>query len=350
MLASASPEHYRRALAAILRDDQVDSVIAIFIPPLVTVPDEVAAAIAEAARGVPGKPVLGVFIRADGAPSALAPIPCFAFPESAAQALARVTAYGEWRARPIEPPPVVEGFQRERVRAIVDGIVARGGGWALADEAIALLSAAGIACAASRVATTADEAVRVSSDVGFPVALKALGPAILHKTERRAICLNVADESGVRSAYQELAARLGPDMTAVLVQQMVNPGVEMIVGAIQDPLFGPLIACGTGGVLVDVLADTSFRLHPLNASDAREMVDELRGARLLRGYRGSPPADEGALRDVLLRISELVATAPEIQELDLNPVIVRRAGATVADVRVRIERRHQVTRGRRVEY
>ena len=124
----------------------------------------------------------------------------------------------------------------------------------------------------------------------------------------------------------------------------------MIVGAVQDPQFGPLIACGTGGTMVDVLADTVFRLHPLSDSDAREMIDELRGARLLRGYRGAPPADEAALRDLLLRVSALVGAAPEIQELDFNPVMVLTEGAIVADVRLRVEAATHVRRGRRVEY
>ena len=154
----------------------------------------------------------------------------------------------------------------------------------------------------------------------------------------------------MRAAYADFAARFGGEMTAVLVQRMVPKGVEMIVGAVQDPLFGPLIACGTGGVLVDVLADTAFRLHPLTASDARDMLGELRGSRLLRGYRGAPPADEAALRDVLLRISELVTAAPEIQELDLNPVMVLSSGACVADVRVRVEAASQPPRARRVDY
>jgi acyl-CoA synthetase (NDP forming) len=162
--------------------------------------------------------------------------------------------------------------------------------------------------------------------------------------------LNIRADAGIRDAYADFATRFGPDMTAVLVQQMVPRGVEMIVGAFQDPVFGPLVACGTGGVMVDVVADTAFRLHPLSASDATEMVDELRGARLLRGYRGSPPADEHALRDVLLRVSELVCVAPEIQELDLNPVIVLAAGACVADVRLRIDASRPSKRGRRVEY
>ena len=350
MLASASPDHYRRALAAILNDDHVDSVIAIFIPPLVTNPSEVAGAIAAAARGVTGKPVLGVFMRAEGAPAALAPIPAYAFPEPAALALARVTAYGQWRARPIDPPAAIEAFDRERVRQIVDGILGRGGGWATPAEAEGLLSAAGIPTAASRTAGTLEDVVRAARDIGYPVALKALGATLLHKTERRAVTLNLATEAELRAAYADFAARLGGEMTSLLVQRMVPRGIEMIVGSVQDPSFGPLIACGTGGVLVDVLADTAFRLHPLSAADAQDMINELRGARLLRGYRGAPPGDQAALRNVLLRVSELVGAAPEIQELDLNPVVVLPSGASVADARVRVGQTPPIRHGRRVEY
>ncbi|MDQ3212984.1 MAG: GNAT family N-acetyltransferase [Acidobacteriota bacterium] len=350
MLASAPPGHYERALEAILRDECVDSVIAIFIPPMVTEPSEVAAAIAAGARGVPGKPVLGVFMRADGAPATLAPIPSYAFPEPAARALARVTAYGRWRAKPVQPVPVIDRFDRTAIRRIVDQVLGRTGGWVTQTEGAELLAAAGIESAASRVVETVDDAVCAAADIGYPVALKALGPTLLHKTERRAVALTLMDAVGVRSAYTDFASRFGGDMTAVLVQRMVPRGVEMIVGAVQDPLFGPLIACGTGGVLVDVLADTTFRLHPLTASDTEDMVGELRGSRLLRGYRGAPPADEAALRDVLLRISELVTVAPEIQELDLNPVIVLSTGAHVADVRLRIGAETVERSGRRVEY
>jgi acyl-CoA synthetase (NDP forming) len=123
----------------------------------------------------------------------------------------------------------------------------------------------------------------------------------------------------------------------------------MIVGALHDATFGPLIACGTGGVLVDVLADTAFRLHPLTAPDTFAMLDELRGARLLRGHRGKPAVDEPALRDILLRVSELVTAAPEIVELDLNPVIVLTAGARVADVRIRIDSAPHSRPGRHIE-
>jgi acetyl coenzyme A synthetase (ADP forming)-like protein len=350
MLASAPAAHYGRALAAILADQQIDSVIAIFIPPLVTEATEVAQAMAQAAEDIPGKPVLGVFMRSAGAPAALAPIPCYAFPESAALALARVTRYGEWRARPIEEPPPLPGVDRASIRPVIDAVLARGGGWTTAGEAATLLTAGGIDYAASRVETTLDGALLAASSLCYPVALKALGPTLLHKTERRAVCLNVADGSGLRGAYDDFASRFGDEMTGVLVQRMVPSGVEMIVGAVQDPTFGPLIACGTGGVLVDVVADTTFRLHPLSGSDAREMIEELKGVRLLRGHRGAPPANEAALRETLLRISALVSLAPEIQELDLNPVIVTAAGACVADVRIRIEAHHPIRAGRRIEY
>ena len=350
MLASAPPDHYRRALETLLRDESVDSVIAIFIPPIVTEPAAVAAAIAEGARSIAGKPVLGVFMRAEGAPSTLAPIPCYAFPESAALALARVTTYGQWLAKPLESPPLLPQFDREQIRRTVQGVLRRGGGWLTPDEATNLLSAAGIESAASRVAATVDDAVRAASAVGYPVALKALGPTLLHKTERRAVHLSVANADDLRAAYTDFETRFGDEMTAVLVQQMVPTGVEMIVGAVQDPLFGPLIACGTGGVLVEVLADSAFRLHPLTASDADEMIRELRGSKMLRGYRGAPAADEAALRQVLLRVSELVTTVPEIHELDLNPVIVLPAGACVADARIRLEVGSPSRPGRRVQY
>jgi acetyl coenzyme A synthetase (ADP forming)-like protein len=350
MLASAPPEHYRRALAAILRDERVDSVMTIFIPPLVTEPGAVATAIAEGSREAGDKPVLGVFMRSEGAPAALAPIPSYAFPESAALALARVAHYGQWRRTPPGERPVLDRVDRAAVRDIVQKVLDRGGGWALPDEAAALLQGVGIDTARSRVAGTEAAAVDAAAAVGYPVALKALGPTLLHKTERNAVALNLTGETALRAAYDDFRTRFGGEMTSVLVQQMVPRGTEMIVGALQDPLFGPLIACGTGGVLVDLLADTVFRLHPLTVSDATEMIASVRGARLLRGYRGAPPADVAALENVLLRTSELVSIAPAIQELDLNPVIVLATGACVADVRIRIEKPAIQRAGRRIEY
>jgi acetyl coenzyme A synthetase (ADP forming)-like protein len=350
MLASAPVEHYQRALAVILQDENVDSVLAIFIPPLVTDADAVAAAIATAARDAHGKPVAGVFMRAQGAPPALAPIPCYAFPESAAIALARVTAYGAWRQKPIGVVPTLTGVRSSEARQVVEAALQRGGGWLTQGEAQDVMAAMGISTASARITTTVDEAVAASTDLGFPVALKAVGPLLLHKSERRAVRLNLSDEQAVRAAAEDLTCTLGGDLAGLLVQRMVPGGVEMLVGAVQDPIFGPLVVCGSGGVLVDLLADSAFRLHPITTDDAVEMISDLRGARLLRGFRGTPAADEAALREVLLRVSALLDVCPEIQELDLNPVKVLTSGVCAVDVRIRVERQVPRPPTRRVVY
>ena len=203
MLASAPAEHFARALSLILRDENVDSVLTIFIPPLVTEPDAVAAAIASVAPDAQGKPILGIFMRAEGAPAALASIPSYAFPESAARALARVTHYGEWRAKAVGEVPAFRDIRAGELRALVDEVLARGGGWLTTDEGRRLLAAAGIASAATRGVATADEAVAEADRMGYPVALKAVGPALLHKTERNAVRLNLSDAAAVRAVARQ---------------------------------------------------------------------------------------------------------------------------------------------------
>jgi acetyl coenzyme A synthetase (ADP forming)-like protein len=350
MLASAPPEHYGRALAALLADESVDSVLTIFIPPLVTLADTVAAAIVAAARETPGKPVAGIFMRSGGGPPALAPIPCYAFPEAAAIALARATAYGEWKRKPAGAVPVFDDVRADVARNIVERVIGAGGGWLPAADTSALLSSVAIWSAPAREASGIDAAAAAATSIGFPVVLKGVGPTLLHKTERQAVRLNLGDEAAVRQAAADLRERLGSEVTGLLVQAMVPDGVEMLVGALYDRTFGPMVVCGTGGVMVDLAADSAFRIHPVTTTDAMEMIDELRGARLLRGYRGSPALDEAALRDVVLRVSTLLTICPEIQELDLNPVKVLRSGACVLDARIRVERQVAAVRTRRVEY
>ncbi|MGE3489025.1 MAG: acetate--CoA ligase family protein [Vicinamibacterales bacterium] len=336
MLAAASPDHYRRAMRLLLSDPQVDSVIAIFIPPLVTSADDVASAIAEAALEGAHKPVAGVFMRSHAAPESLAAVPCFAFPEPAAIALSRVAAYGEWRRQPQGVATSFTDIQAGLARAVVDTAMRRGGGWLTAVEANALVSAAGIATPRSHLAASVDEAVETAIRLGLPVAVKAVGPALLHKTEHRALRLNLDTREAVRTAATDLTRALGDRMEGLLVQRMVNGGAEMMIGAINDATFGHVVVCGSGGVLVDLLADSACRLHPVTDQDAAQMVESLKGVRLLRGFRGAEPADEAAFRDAILRISALVGLCPEIQELDLNPVKVLPGGVSAIDVRVRV--------------
>ena len=349
MLASATAGQYRQATQLLLADDAVDSVLVIFIPPLVTKPGEVARAITAGAAGAT-KPVLANFISSRGAPPELAPIPSYLFPEAAVSALARATAYGAWRRRPRGSIPRLSGIRDEIARGIIDGALARGDGWLTPDEAQALAAAVGISTAPARLVRNEDEAVAAAREIGYPVVLKAAGPEILHKSDVGGVVLGLHDDASVRGAFHTLASRLGNTMTATLVQQMVRGGVELLAGAVVDPTFGPLVACGSGGVLVDLLGDTVFRLQPLTDLDAAEMLESLRSVRLLRGYRGRPPADERAVVETLLRVSALMTIAPEIHELDVNPLTVLERGALALDVRVRVSRRDVALPTRRISY
>jgi acetyl coenzyme A synthetase (ADP forming)-like protein len=333
MLATASAGDYRRAIPVLLRDPGIDSLLTIFIPPLVTDPAEAARSITDCARGSK-KPVLATFFGAAGVPEILAPVPCYTFPESAARALAHAASYAAHRRKPLGTVRDFPDVDRAAARSMVDRTQATGGGWLSPLECEALLQACGIPTPGTHVVHSAAEACAIARTTGFPVVLKGSGPDILHKTEAHAVRAFLMDEPSVTHAYRALVRT--PGVLQVLVQPMIR-GVEMFVGANLDPKFGHAIVCGSGGTLVELLQDASCRLAPLTDVTAREMLDDLRGAVLLRGYRGAPAADESSLLDVVLRVSALVELCPEIQELDLNPVIVSPAGATVVDARVRID-------------
>lgn len=198
--------------------------------------------------------------------------------------------------------------------------------------------------------TTEEDAVAAADRIGYPVVIKAVGPRILHKTDVGGVKLGLQTAADVRAAWRELTSRLSGGMAGALVQEMVSGGVEMLVGAVEDPTFGPVIACAIGGTLAELLSDMQFRLHPLSDLDAASMIDGLRGAKLLRGYRGAAAADEQALRETLLRLSALVELCPEIQELDINPLVVLAHGVRALDVRIRIERPKPRPASRRISY
>jgi acyl-CoA synthetase (NDP forming) len=195
------------------------------------------------------------------------------------------------------------------------------------------------------VATSAEEAVTMASQIGFPVAVKLASRQIVHKSEIGAVRLNLADEKAVRDAFETIRSRLALDnkldaMEGVLVQPMLSGGVEVMVGMTRDPLFGPLLAFGLGGIHVEILGDVQFRVTPLTVRDATEMVHGIKGYRLLQGYRGQPAADIKAIEDILLRISRLVEEIPDISELDLNPIFAlpEGEGCKIVDARIRVER------------
>jgi len=312
--------------------------VAIFVPPLVTSAEEVAEAIRDAAAAV-DITVATVFMSARGVPDALRScerrVPSFEFPEDAAGALAHAARLAAWRARPEGSPVAIPEADPDRAGEIIAAALARGAGWLEPDEAAALLGCYGIPLAETRLAATARAAARTAAALGFPVVLKAVAPGLLHKTEAGAVHLDLRSAAAVERAAREMAARI-PAVEGFTVQPMLAGGVEMLVGLVQDPSFGPVLACGAGGTAVELMRDVSIALAPVTDLEAAAMIASLRSRPLLEGFRGSAPVDVAALEAVIHRVSALAERHPEIAELDLNPVLVLREGAAVVDFRVRV--------------
>jgi acetyl coenzyme A synthetase (ADP forming)-like protein len=350
MIAAASAEQYTQALALVGNDPNIDAVVAIYVPPLVTRPEAIADAIARGAGAIPAdRPVATVFLSSKGTPPALAGgprgrIPSYSFPENAAAALAAAVRYGRWRARPVRAPlRLGEGAEqaiRTRVRAMTAALPADG--WLGPADTAALLTAAGIPLVASRAVGPEPAAVVSAAEaIGFPVVVKAIAPGVLHKTEAGAVAIGLGSDAEVRAAVSAMLRRLeeaGTPATGFLIQPRVEVGAEALVGVTRDPSLGPLVVVGLGGVQAEILRDVAFRLPPLSAEEADEMIGELRGHALFDGFRGAPPADRAALADIVGRVAALADLVPELRELDLNPVIVGAAGrgAVVVDARLRL--------------
>lgn len=343
MIASATPSGYRTALEVLLSDPGIDSVLSIFVPPLGVRQEDVAEAIVAATAGHPEKTVLGVLMGRKGLPEGRAElhavsIPAYIFPESAARAVQAMCRYREWRERPHAP---VESLTVDRAAGAVLLERASAEGRSRLDEleSLELLQAYGIPTAPAVLATSAAAAAAAGDSIGYPLVLKIVAPAIVHKTEVGGVEVGIDSAVEARAAFDRIIggarkAHPGTVISGVLVQKMMPGGRELIVGMSRDPLVGPLLMFGLGGILVEVLGDVVFRLAPVNRLEARDMLRSIRGVRLLQGVRGAPPADLPALEDILIRVGRLAADFPAIAELDLNPVLAFGDGAVAVDARV----------------
>ena len=198
-----------------------------------------------------------------------------------------------------------------------------------------ILSAAGIPAVKTLLARSKEEAQQLASTLGFPTALKVCSPVITHKTDIGGVSLNLSSAEEVGRAYERIVnAAQGNAIDGVAVQQMVSSGVEVITGTVRDPQFGPMVMFGLGGIFVEVLEDVTFRIVPLTAEDASEMISEIKGRRMLEGARGMEPVNKEALVDVLLKLSHLVEKTPQISEIDINPLFADAQGAAAADARI----------------
>jgi acetate---CoA ligase (ADP-forming) len=348
MIAAATPELFERTIDIVGNDPNIDAVVAIYVPPLVTNPDEVAAAIARGAGRLPAeKPLVTVFMSFDGTPKLLSQgprgrLPAYTFPENAAMALAAAVRYGTWKRRPSgkswKPPSeqeqAIRGFVRTWLTNNPDPT------WLPFDVVMRLLELVGIRVAAHReTSAEPSAAVHAANEIGYPVVLKAIAPGLLHKSDVGGVALDLGSAEEVQASASAMREKLA--ISGFIVQQQERRGVEALVGMTSDPSLGPLLVTGIGGTAVELYKDVSFRVTPITDIDANEMLDGLRGHALLDGFRGGPLADRAALVDVMLRIAALIEIVPELTELDLNPVMVLEpgAGATTVDARIRMQAR-----------
>lgn len=339
MIASATPEQFARTIELVGADANIDAVVAIYIPPQVTDPADIARAMAQGAGTVPAhKPVLSVFMTTQGIPAPLhegprGTLPTYTFPENAALALAAAVRYGRWRDRPRGTPLSLSPFAHSAVRAVIDRVLeeATESLWLQPDDLATILRAAGITLAVAEQVAPAD-AVAAAERLGYPLVAKIISPDVLHKSDVGGVLMGLDTPAAVAAAVETLVTRMrqiGARLDGMLLQRQVSSGIEALVGVTTDPLFGPLLVCGLGGTLVEVLHDVTFRLTPVSDIDAAEMLTKLRANVLLDGYRGAAPGDRAALVQLLRRVSALVESVPELQELDLNPVKVLEPGAGV---------------------
>lgn len=348
MIASATPGQFERAIVAVGADANIDALVVIYIPLLATQPDDIAAALARAAAAVPAhKPVLSVFLSSKGAPPLLSVgprglLPSYSFPENAAMALAAAERYGRWRKRSRGTPVVFDRSTESAIRAVIDRVLAGAQGplWLTPTDTATLLRAAGIELAVAED-TTVEDAVATADRLGYPLVAKVIAPDIVHKSDVGGVIMGLDSSDAVHAAVATLSDRMraaNARLDGILLQREVHGGIEALVGMTTDPTFGPLLVCGLGGVLVELLRDVSFHLTPVSDVDAAEMIGKLRSSRLLAGYRGMPRGDRDALVAVITRISALVEIVPELRELDLNPVKVLEPGkgAIVVDARIRV--------------
>jgi acetate---CoA ligase (ADP-forming) len=326
-----------------LADPHVSAVVVLFVPAVSATADEVAEAVAAAARNAgTSKPVLAVIMSSEGVPEALRnsrDVAAFAYPESAARALGRVADRAEWLRRPQGVLPDVGAVEHGRAAAVVTDALARSDDeWLDPAATRELLLAYGIPLVPERVATSVDDAVAAARELGLPAVVKTAAPGA-HKTETGGIALDLASDEAVSVA----AARIGPP---VIVQPMLAGGAELLAGVVQDPVFGPLVAFGPGGVYAELIGEAAFRIAPLTDVDAEQLVTRGKAGRLVAGFRGAPAADRESLVELVQRLARLGEDFPAVAELDLNPVLALPDRCVAVDARVRVRAPGMVIRSK----
>jgi acyl-CoA synthetase (NDP forming)/GNAT superfamily N-acetyltransferase len=345
--ASAGPEEFAAAVSGAVGDADVDALVVVFVPPVATPGAAYARALREAVAGA-GKPVVAVFLAAEGVPAELAvpgadggpgtgSVPSYPSPERAAAALAGVSRYARWRSRPVGDFTAPAGVDTERARSLVEesgsAVPQASGSRRLTDdETVALLGCYGIEVVGFRRVSSENDAVVAAEELGYPVAIKAAGERWRHRTDLVGVRLDVLTAEAVRTAHRDfLALTGGPE---IYVQRMAPKGFSCVLEIVDDPTFGSLLSFGLAGMATELLGDRAFRVVPVSDQDAAALVRAPRAAPLLAGYRGAEPVRLEAIEDLVRRVGKMAEDLPEIRSLALEPVLAAPQGATVVGARI----------------
>jgi len=351
--SEADAADFSTVLDAAFGDDGVDSVLTCFIPPLVTTGEDVAHAVVESARNSE-KPCAATFLGMVGVTEALSggdlvgvpdlgeaivhrAVPTYAMPEDAVRALAAATRYGQWRARERGEPVEPAGLDLVAADRLVEDVLAQtpAGRTLTAGEARTLLAAYGVTLWPTVPVTTADEAVAAAEELGYPVVIKSVSPAVRHQPGQAAMRVDLQTEASVRDSFEALTLRLAPvHADALVVQRMGTPGVACVVRTSEDPVFGPVVSFSIAGPPTDLLDDIGYRIPPLTDVDVTDLISSVKAAPLLDGYRGAAVADRAALADLIARVSVMADRQPDVVSLEINPVLARPGGVDVLGVEI----------------
>ena len=348
VIGDAGPDRYRFAMENTLKDPNVDMALVLLCPTAFTDPLETAKDIIAMREKYPEKPILAVFTGGatvrEGTRELFANgVPCFPFPEAAAAVLKGLVQYRDLKDKLEKGNRLRYTGDQEAVRKIFDQVRASGRKILLGPEAMAVAKAYGISTVPSELATSAKEAGKQADAMGYPVVLKVASPEIIHKTDIGGVELGLETREDVEAAYERImenAQTHEPDakVYGLEVQKMFPQGEELIVGLSTDPVFGPLLMFGMGGIFVDLMKDVSFRLaHGLRDIDLDEMIEETKAYELLKGYRGDEPKDLDAVKETVGRIAQLAVDFPEVQELDINPFFAYVEDVAALDVKITLK-------------
>ncbi len=352
IIGDATGERYAEALRILLDDPGIDAILVLHAPTAMADPTEVARSILAAAAdrredadiltswmgGATVEPARQLFAEAG--------VPTYPTPEQAVRGFMHIVAYSRNQRQLLEmPPSIPSDFEPVRTTAqlVIEGAIAAERDILTEPESKAVLAAYGIPVVETRIVKNAADAAAVADRIGYPVAIKILSPDVTHKSDVGGVALDLADGDAAVQAAEAMAARLhkfNPDakLTGFTVQKMARrPGAhELIVGAVEDPIFGPVILFGQGGTGVEVIADKAVALPPLNIKLARELIERTRVAKLLAGYRDRPAADLDAIALTLVKVAQLVTDIPEVLEIDVNPLLADQVGVVALDARIRV--------------